>query len=450
MGRVAQAISDFFRLAFWPLAVSVLIVFLLQPIYFLSLASLGHFSSRDSTVQHLGAAFDSGVLADDGAPRALLFKGGEQLTECISLGIGLDQAETPVHTAITGAYPMFGSSHACEGLHHAVTGAPTSWQPYFRYWHGYRVILAPLASAFPLWFVKVINALMVAADCALLWMTLRRYCGAAVATIFLLTFACLSDVLFIWRTSTHSLSLAYILAGGSLFAALLQRDWTPSRLIVLAAVLGSGFNFIDFLINPPMMPMLMAFFILLSRRRDAGLIAFATVVAWFAGYSETWAAKWILAYAAMPASARVVGDIISTIEVRTVGAFNGVYLFPLAATARTFLRALNRGGVIVPLIISAAVAHYAATVSRIDWRDALWLWTPALVAAVWFEALSSHTQFHLTVSSRSAAMAITILLSATVISMQKRPSLGELWAQLQILKAKLPLLRPKRARHPEA
>jgi len=133
------------------------------------------------------------------------------------------------------------------------------------------VILAPLASAFPLWFVKVINALMVAAAGALLWLTLRRYCGAAVATIFLLTFVCLSDVLFIWRTSTHSLSLAYILAGASLFAALLQRDWTPSRLIVLAAVLGSGFNFIDFLINPPMMPMLMAFFVLLSRRRDAGL-----------------------------------------------------------------------------------------------------------------------------------------------------------------------------------
>jgi hypothetical protein len=450
MGRVARAISDFFRLAFWPLAVSVLVVLLLQPIYFLSLTSLGHLTSRGRTVAHLNAAFDSGVLADDGAPRSLVFKGGEQLTECISLGIGLDPAETPVQTAITGAYPMAGDTHACEGLHHAVTGAPTSWQPYFRYWHGYRIILAPLASAFPLWFVKVINALMVAAACALLWLTLRRYRGAAVATIFLLTFVCLSDVLFIWRTSSHSLSLAYILAGASLFAAWLQKDWTPSRLIVLAAVLGSGFNFIDFLINPPMMPMLMAFFVLLSRRRDAGLLAFATVIAWFAGYAETWAAKWALAYAAMPASAGVVGDIVSTIEVRTVGALDGVYLFPLAATARTFLRALNRGGVIVPLIILAAVAHYAATVSRIDWRGALWLSTPALVAAVWFEALSSHSQFHLTVSSRSAAMALAILLSAAVISMQRRPSLGELWAQLQMLKAKLPRLRPKRAGDPEA
>jgi hypothetical protein len=49
-----------------------------------------------------------------------------------------------------------------------------------------------------------------------------------------------------------------------------------------------------------------------------------------------------------------------------------------------------------------------------------------------------------------AAMALAILLSAAVASMQKRPSLEELWAQMQMLKAKLPRLRPKRARHPEA
>jgi len=41
MGRAARLIADFFRLAFWPLAASVLVVLLLQPIYFFTLASLG-------------------------------------------------------------------------------------------------------------------------------------------------------------------------------------------------------------------------------------------------------------------------------------------------------------------------------------------------------------------------------------------------------------------------
>jgi hypothetical protein len=333
---------------------------LLQPIYFLSLASIDHITSRQRTIDHLNTAFNSGVLSDDGNPRPLIFKGGEQLTECISLGIGLNKAETAWQTAVTGSYPMSGNTHACTGLHKVVGGEPTSWQPYFRYWHGYRLILAPLAAAFPLWLVKAFNALMIAAACGLLWVTLRRFCDATVATIFLTTFVCLSDVLFVWRTSTHSISLAYIFAAASLFAIALQRDWAPRNLIVMSAVLGSGFNFIDFLINPPMMPMLMAFFVLLAHRRDAGLLALAAVLAWFGGYAETWAAKWMLAYLAMPGSAAVVSDILSNVENRTVGAFNGVYLVPLAATVRAFLRALNRGGVIVPLMIVLAVAHYAA------------------------------------------------------------------------------------------
>ncbi len=446
MGRTAGAIANFFRLAFWPLAAALLVVLLLQPLYFLSLASLGSLTSRERTVAHLGAAFDSGVLSDDGNPRSLIFKGGEQLTECISLGIGLNQAETSWQTAITGSYPMAGNTHACEGLHHAITGAPTTWQPYFRYWHGYRLILDPLAFAFPLWLVKIINVLMLVTAATLLYRALCKTSTATVAIIFILTFACLSDLLFVWRTSTHSISLAYILAGASLFAGVLRKNWSPPGLIVLAAILGSAFNFIDFLINPPMMPMLIAFFVLLSSRRDAGLLALSVTLAWFAGYSETWVAKWILAYAALPSSAGVVADVLSTVEARTIGAFNGVYLWPLAATARAFLRALNRAGVIVPLMIALAIAHYAATVSRIDWRRALWLCSPILVPVLWFEALSSHTQFHLTPSSRSASMAIAIILSATVISMQRRPTITDLYAHLRILIDKLPLFPPNRGR----
>ncbi len=437
MGRTADTIARFFRLAFWPLCVSLLVVLLLQPIYFLSLASLGTLAPREPTVAHLSAAFDQGVLADDGAPRSLLWKGGEQLTECISLGIGLDKAETSSQTAITGAYPMAGNTHACTGLHHAVSGEPTSWQPYFRYWHGYRVILAPLVALFPLWFVKMLNVLMVAAACVALARTLCKRSGAAVAVIFLATFLGLSDVLFIWRTSTHSLSLAYILAGSCLFAAALNKRWRAGNLVIFAAVLGSGFNFIDFLINPPMMPMLIAFFVLVDDRADAGALALASVIAWFGGYAETWAAKWLLAYLAMPNSSNVVSDILSTIEVRTVGALNGVYLWPLASTLRAYLRALSHVGVIVPIIIALVLAHYAATVSRIDWRRALWLSSPLLVTVLWFEALSSHTQWHLTVSSRSAALAVAIALTAVVLSMPQRPSLRDLWLHAGLMTAKL-------------
>ena len=446
MGRAARAIASLFRLAFWPLSASFLLVLLLLPLYLLSLASLKTIAPADRITAHIKSAFEQGVLSPDGAPKPLLWRGGEQLTECISLGAGLNPAEGAWPSAIKQSYPVSGDTHACTGLQGFVTGAPISWQPYFRYWHGYRVILAPLAALFPLWLIKIVNALMVAGGCVLLCRALCNFGGKAVAVILMATFLCLSDVLFIWRTSTHSLALAYILAGASLFAAALRMGWTPARLIVLAAILGSVFNFIDFLVNPPMMPMLIAFFVLLSERRDAGLLAIAAVLAWFGGYAETWLAKWIIAYLAMPSSAGVVSDVLATIEMRTVGALNGVYLLPLAATLRVFLRALNRGGVIVPIIIALAVAHYAAAVSRIDWRRALRLCSPVLVSVLWFEALSSHTQYHLTVSARSAAMAWAIMLSALVMAMPQRPSSSELWAQLAIMRGRLPLLRRGRPR----
>jgi len=445
MGRIADTIARFVRLAFWPLCVSVLVVLLLQPIYFLALGSLGTLAPREHTIEHLRAAFAQGVIAADGSPRSLLWKGGEQVAECISVGIGLNKAESAWQTAISGDYPMVGDTHACTGLYHAVNGEPTSWQPYFRYWHGYRVILAPFVALFPFWFVKLLNALMVAAACTAFWVTLRNRAGVAVATITLATFVFLSNVLFIWRTSTHSISLAYILAGACMFAAALARDWRAGRLIVLAAALGSVFNFVDFLINPPMMPMLLGFFVLLDdRRRDVGLLALACIVAWFGGNAETWIARWTIAYAALPHGAEVMNNVLFSIQERSLGAAQSVYLWPLAATVRTYLRALDRVGVIVPIIIAMAIAHYSATVSRINWRRALRLATPLLATVLWFEALSSQTQYHLTVSARSAAMAMAIALAATVISMPRRPSLPELWAQLQILRAKVPRLRQRR------
>jgi hypothetical protein len=193
-----------------------------------------------------------------------------------------------------------------------------------------------------------------------------------------------------------------------------------------------------------MMPMLMAFFVLLSPRPRAGMLAFAVVAAWFGGYAETWIAKWLLAYFALPASVNVIADVFTSVELRTVGALNGVYLFPLAATFRVFFRALDRGGIFIVLILALAIAQYAFTVSRINWRRAFWLWSPVLVSAAWFEALTSHSQWHLTQSSRSAAMALAIMLSGLVIAMLRRPTLTELYDQLGILWDKRPFGRHRR------
>jgi hypothetical protein len=427
--RVGVAVAGFVRSAFWPLCAAMLLVGLLQPVYFAALGTIHLIAPRTAIERHVQQAFEQGVLGVDGRPASLLFRGGEQLTECISLGIGLDPNETPWQTAITGSNP--GGDFSCLALDHAVSGQPVSWLPYSRYWHGYRIILAPLTAAMPYWLVKGVLALALAGASALLWLALRDRSDSAVATVFLLTIVCLTDLLYVWRTATHTISLIFIFAGTWLWSRLLQRNWGLFSLVLVGAVFGSFFNFIDFLVNPPMMPMLLMFFALLGARKETRILPLVVVLAWFLGYAETWVAKWVIASAFSSHPEAVAASIFGEARFRVSGSLPGVVMFPLYATGKAFLRVFEFPGAVVPATFLISIVHYGATVSRIDLRKAAWLSSPVLVSVLWFEALSSHTQWHITPSSRSAAVAVGLILSALLLAMAKRPTMAELRAHLK-------------------
>jgi hypothetical protein len=429
VSRVVAGVASFIRAAFWPLSAAIVLVALLQPLYLAALGTIDAIAPRAAIERHVRDAFEQGVLGADGRPASLIFRGGEQLTECISLGVGLDPGETSWQAAVTGSYP--GGDYSCLGLYRAVTGGPVTWEAYSRYWHGYRVILAPLAAAMPYWLVKGLLALALGGASVLLWRALRDRGDWTVATVFLLPIVCLTDILYVWRTATHTISLIFIFAGTWLWSRLLQRNWGLFPLVVVAAAFGSFFNYIDFLVNPPMMPMLLMFFALLYAREDTRWLPVLAVLAWFVGYGETWAAKWIIAVAFSAHPAAVAADIFAMARFRISGALPGVVIFPLYATAKAYLRALEFPGAVVPAAILIAIVHDGATTSRIDIRGAAWLCSPVLVSVLWFEVLSSHTQWHITPSSRSAAVGIGLILSALLLSMAKRPTMAELGAHLK-------------------
>ena len=429
--RVVAAIESFVRAAFWPLSGAILVVALLLPVYYAALGSMDVIAPRAAIERHVRQAFEQGVLGVDGRPPSLIFRGGEQLTECIALGVGLDPSETSWQQAITGANPVWDDAHACLALYRATTGEPVNWNSYNRYWHGYRIFLAPLTAAFPYWLVKMVLALGLVAACVLLWKALRDRSDTTVATVFILTLICLSDLLYVWRTATHTLSLIFIFAGTWLWSRLLQRNWRLFPLVVVGAVFGSFFNYIDFLVNPPMMPMLLAFFVLLYAREDTRLLSLLVVLAWFVGYGETWVVKWIIAVAFSSHPAAVAASIFDAASFRVAGSLPGVVILPFFATAKAFLRLLRYPGVVVPAGFLVAIVHYGVTASRIDFRRAAWLSSPVLVSVVWFETLSSHTQWHITPSSRSAAVAVGLMLSALLLSTAERPTMAQLRAHFK-------------------
>jgi hypothetical protein len=133
---------------------------------------------------------------------------------------------------------------------------------YARYWHGYRLLLWPALDSFGVIGLRVISAALVALAVGIFFLGLRAAIGSAPALILLGVFALETDLVRIWQVSTHALSMTVILTGTGLFALVLTRATLRTGLVVLAAVLGSVFNFFDFLINPPMMPMLLSFLVI--------------------------------------------------------------------------------------------------------------------------------------------------------------------------------------------
>jgi hypothetical protein len=94
------------------------------------------------------------------------------------------------------------------------------------------------------------------------------------------------------------------MVGAALFARAIRDGASVGALIVITAVSGSVFIFVDFLVNPPWMPMLLAFLVVASNMaitaRQKAIIAIGCVATWFAAYSLTWFTKWVVAWVADP------------------------------------------------------------------------------------------------------------------------------------------------------
>ena len=83
----------------------------------------------------------------------------------------------------------------------------------------------------------------------------------------------------------HAIGVIFILCGAACFMSSVRRRVPDYLLLVLAAVFGSVFNFIDLLVNPPWMPMLLAFSVVCGMRdqtKRRASTAIFVALAWFA------------------------------------------------------------------------------------------------------------------------------------------------------------------------
>jgi hypothetical protein len=393
---------------------SILLAVMLQPIYFIAVVGLDHVISHETTWTHIRDAFETGVLqAGRQSFLSQVIVSGDRFTDCYSLGVGLEPGVGPVVAGITAARPV-SDRHACDDLKDA-SADPSSvvWGRYARYWHGYRLYSAPLASAFPILALKLINLLLLAASSAFFVAQSSRLLGPARTIALCAPVIFCSDYVRIWHVTPHTVSTVVIIGGAGLFAIAIRRRASLATLLLLSAAFGSIFNFVDFLVNPPWMPMLLAAFTMVAPGmtvRERIVVALLCTTAWFGAYGLTWSAKWVAAYLVDPGF-DIKADVLSTAMFRIAGANEKVIRFPLVATIKMVGWCMASWGIGF-FILFAIISIRAVRNGNFDRRQFLLLAWPALIPVLWFEVLSSHSQIHAFFVSRSEAAAIGVLFAA--------------------------------------
>lgn len=333
---------------------------------------------------------------------------GNDNIDCIALAIGLEPGGIGLHNAIMAARPL-SEGLPCESLSATIAKKPgVTWLSYPRYWHGYRVLLDPLTAWLPMYPVRY---LMLAAMIATLtWFAfeLRFLVGADAAFALIVPTIVLTDLWISWNYAAQTIAIIVIFAGSAIAAR--KARFPESNLILVAALFGSLFNYVDFLVNVPWQPMLIAFVALAAGRRVPETLAI--VVAWFAGYSLTWASKWAIAVAAGASWS----DIFEVITYRLNGDAPGYVRHHFLAPTRKVLDYLyheTRSAMLFLLLLPTLLLPVRRWPNLK--RFAL-LSSPLLIAFGWFELLSNHTQIHTWMVYRTAASCFGILIAAAIIA----------------------------------
>ncbi len=332
-------------------------------------------------------------------------------TECIGLSVGLYRAPGPPASAFEraiGAQSLYGCEQFLKWLD---AGEPTAHRDYFRYWHGHAVVTRPALSLAPYNDLRGHLFTLSAGLLAALAWRLGRDFGAALAIAFALPFAVLNAMGF-WVVATKAVTW-FLAAGGALVASRRPASEAPALFFFF---LGALTAFFDFLTTPALvfaLPALVHF--LYAQRAGEAARPFARLVAlggfWAAGYVGLWAAKFVIAAAAL--EAEVWRDVAGAAATRLRGKSEYIETFLPGAAVYENIAALKAFwgpvAIILFIILPAATPARRARWVRI-WREGRVFLAVAAIPVAWLEILSNHSQIHAAFTHLNFAPAAIVAL----------------------------------------
>ncbi|MEM9705558.1 MAG: hypothetical protein AAF850_05715 [Pseudomonadota bacterium] len=316
----------------------------------------------------------------------------DTLTECTGVAAGLNRLEDDT---LFKAAMRANTPRGCGGLGAFLENPkPRPAYFYYRYWHGYAVLLRPLLSITPYHEIRghflTVSLLLFG---LLAWRLANDFNGR-VALAFVLPFFVLNGFGF-WILATKAVTW-FIAAGGALF---MSRRRGPPPLLAFF-VIGALTAYFDFLTAPMLcftLPMLT--WLLYAEPQTAKtnhLAAFGVCFGFFFfGYFGLWAIKFLIAQIAL--GEPVWRDAITAATQRLRGSEGRIQTFWLGKALYKNWDIL--GDLWGPIAIALFVVAPLSTRKRRSAIKKLAHHRPALLATaiaplIWLETLSNHSQLH--------------------------------------------------------
>jgi hypothetical protein len=224
--------------------------------------------------------------------------------DCLSLSEGL--APTPGMNVLQTA--LFNSTtfengwvKECDSMIRLVSHQPVSSTGYVRFWHGAGALSRPVVALGGVEGLRVTLTVLLWGSLALTGFMVARAASVPASVLLLAPFVLTTGFPDLPQSVLDALVTIAMLFGMAVLAAITRRTrGDPSWILLTALAVGSVYNFVDMVRNPPgawafsvATVALVAASLGLRRRRLANA-ALAATGGWILGYAGSWVGKWVI------------------------------------------------------------------------------------------------------------------------------------------------------------
>lgn len=340
-----------------------------------------------------------------------------------------EDIESPYKEAADSYYFRIKNVDSRQALVRMFNGEKGYKSAYSRYWHGYKVFLAPLLTIFNIQEIRRIQTLVHALLLVILIVAIQRYCPKIIIPFSFMLFYMTPNVI----CGCLELSSAFVI----MVIACIVLLWNPKDKLkgvnVAYLFLFSGITtaYFDFLTAPTItltVPLAMLC-ILREHEKNRIRIVLCCIFMWGVGYAGMWAGKWAIALVSRGKD--FMNELINQIVFRTSATDLEKQSITRIGVLTKNLRTLFDIPYVTIMVccfagimlFRAVMLHRHISYTRLG--TALLLYIPILVSIGWILLLTNHSSIHYFFTHRTLAPTVFCLLCAldVVPSSPDRPNI---------------------------